>query len=62
MPRTLKAGSRKRSYHHPRKGQKSRTRHGRKDFTTKRGNKDFNRRRHRQRRSARGVKRHPYRH
>lgn len=58
MPtRTKKAGHR----HYPKKGQKSRTRAGRKDFTTKKSSKMFNRRRHRQSRTARGVKRRPYR-
>jgi hypothetical protein len=51
----------KRRFRHPKKGQKSRTRRGRKDFTTKRGNKYFNRRGHRQSRSARGSRRRPYR-
>ena len=58
-------GTRKRRskprYHHPKKGQASRTRRGRKDFTTKKGNKKFNRRGHRQSR-AQGSrrKRRPY--
>ena len=34
---------------HPHKGQRSRTRKGRKDFITHKGDKYFNRRRHRQR-------------
>ena len=48
-------------YHHPKKGQASRTRRKRKDFTTKKGNKKFNRRRHRQS-HAQGsrTKRRPY--
>jgi hypothetical protein len=46
----------------PKKGQKSRTRAGRKDFTTKKSSRKFNRKGHRQSRSARGVKRRPYRH
>ena len=45
---------------HRKKGQKSRTRAGRRDFTTKKSSTKFNSRRHRQRRSARGVKRRPY--
>ena len=48
-------------YHHPKKGHASRTRHGRKDYTTKKGHKKFNRRRHRQS-HAQGshTKRRPY--
>ena len=56
--KTQKAGRRSR---HPMKGQMSRTRAGRIDFTTKKSSKKFNRRGHRQSRSARGVKRRPYR-
>ena len=55
--KTQKAGRRSR---HPKKGQMSRTRAGRKDFTTKKSSTKFNRRGHRQSRSARGVKRRPY--
>ena len=52
----------RKSRRHPKKGQKSRTRRGRRDFTTKRGNKKFNRRSHRQRRAQGSkVKRRPYR-
>ena len=40
---------RKSSRRHPRKGQRSRTRKGRKDFITHKGDKYYNRRRHRQR-------------
>jgi len=47
-------------FHHPKKGQRSRTMKGRKDFTTKKHNKYFNRRGHRQSRSSRGIKRRPY--
>jgi hypothetical protein len=57
VSRTQKAGRRR----HPKKGQKSRTRAGRKDFTTKKSSRKFNRRGHRQSRSARGVKRRPFR-
>jgi len=46
---------------HPKKGMKSRTRKGRKDFTTKKTSKVFNRRKHYQRKSAKGKKRRPYR-
>ena len=46
----------KKSYSHPKRGQKSRTRKGNKDFTTKKGNKVFHRRRHYVRKS-----RKPYR-
>ena len=56
--KTQKAGRRSR---HPKKGQMSRTRAGRRDFTTKKSSTKFNRRGHRQSRSARGVKRRPYR-
>ena len=45
----------------PKKGQKSKTRKGRKDFTTKKTSKYFNRKGHRQSRSAKGIKRRPYR-
>ena len=55
--KTQKAGRRSR---HPKKGQMSRTRAGRRDFTTKKSSRKFNRRGHRQSRSARGVKRRPY--
>ena len=58
MRKTQRASHRRR---HPKKGQMSRTRAGRKDFTTKKSSKKFNRRGHRQSRSARGVKRRPYR-
>ena len=54
---TQQAGRRSR---HPKKGQMSRTRAGRRDFTTKKSSTKFNRRGHRQSRSARGVKRRPY--
>jgi hypothetical protein len=46
---------------HPRKGQKSRTMKGRRDFTTKKTSKYFNRKGHRQSRSAKGTKRRPFR-
>jgi len=46
---------------HPKKGMKSRTHKGRKDFTTKKTSKVFNRRRHYQRKTSKGVKRRPYR-
>ena len=45
----------------PKKGQKSKTRKGKKDFTTKKTSKYFNRKGHRQSRSAKGIKRRPYR-
>lgn len=50
----------RRGFVHPKKGQKSRTMRGRKDFTTKKGNKYFNRKGKRQTRSAKGIKRRPY--
>ena len=53
--------TKKRHYKHPKKGAKSRTRKGRKDFTTKKTSKVFNRRKHYQRKSAKGVKRRPFR-
>ena len=56
--KTQKAGRRRQ----PKKGQNSRTRAGRKDFTTKKSSRKFNRKGHRQSRSVRGVKRRPYRH
>ena len=46
--RTKKSRKRKTKYHHPKKGQPSRTRAGRKDFVTHKGDKYYNRRRHRQ--------------
>jgi hypothetical protein len=56
-----KAGGSRKTRRHPRKGQKSRTHKGRRDFTTKKGNKKFNRKGHRQSR-AQGSKKHrrPY--
>jgi hypothetical protein len=45
---------------HPKKGKKSRTHKGRKNFTTKKTSKVFNRKKHYQRKSAKGVKRRPY--
>lgn len=53
--------AKKHSRRHPRKGQKSRTMKGRKDFTTKKTSKYFNRKGHRQNRSAKGTKRRPFR-
>jgi hypothetical protein len=44
-----------------RKGSKSRTRRGRKDFSTKRSSKVFNRRSRYQKRSSRGALRRPFR-
>ena len=44
----------------PKKGQMSKTRAGRRDFTTKKSSTKFNRKGHRQSRSAKGVKRRPY--
>jgi hypothetical protein len=55
-----KRRTKKRHYKHPKKGRKSRTHKGRKDFTTKKTSKVFNRRSHYQRKSAKGVKRRPY--
>ena len=51
----------RKSRKHPKKGQKSRTRKGRKDFTTKKGNKKYNRRGHRQSKNAKGKRGRPYR-
>ena len=45
---------------HPKKGQMSKTRAGRRDFTTKKSSTKFNRKGRRQSRSAKGVKRRPY--
>ena len=53
-------GARAKKYHHPRKGQRSRTRKGRRDFTTKKSSHVFNRRKHYQRKSRKGVRRRPY--
>ena len=49
--RTMKrrGGMGKKGYSHPKKGQRSRTRKGRKAFVTHKGDKYYNRRRHRQR-------------
>ena len=44
--RKKRGGVGKKGYSHPKRGQKSRTRKGNKDFTTKKGNKVFHRRRH----------------
>jgi len=55
-----KRRTKKRHYKHPKKGRKSRTHKGRKDFTTKKSSKVFNRRKHYQRKSAKGKKRRPY--
>ena len=49
--RKKRGGVGKKGYSHPKRGQKSRTRKGNKDFTTKRGNKVFHRRRHNVRKS-----------
>ena len=54
--RRRRGGTGKKGYSHPKKGSKSRTRKGNKDFTTKRGNKVFHRKRHYVRKS-----RKPYR-
>ena len=54
--RKKRGGVGKKGYSHPKRGQKSRTRKGNKDFTTKKGNKVFHRRRHYVRKS-----RKPYR-
>ena len=43
-----------------RKGSKSKTRRGRKDFVTHKGSKSYNRRGHRQSRNAKGRKGRPY--
>lgn len=56
--RTRKA---RKSRKHPKKGQRSRTMKGRKDFTTKKGNKYYNRRGHRQTKNAKGKRGRPYR-
>ena len=54
-----KGGKGKKGFSHPKRGQKSRTRKGNKDFTTKRGNKVFHRRRHYVRKSRKPYhKRH----
>ena len=48
-------------YSHPKKGQKSKTRKGRQDFTTKKGNKYFDRKGHRSRHAKKSMKyRNPY--
>ena len=59
MPRKTRTHKARRR--HPRKGQKSRTMRGRKDFTTKKAHKKFNRRSHRQSHPAGSShKRRPY--
>jgi hypothetical protein len=50
----------RKSRKHPKKGKRSRTMKGRKDFTTKKGNKYYNRRGHRQTKNAKGKKKRPY--
>lgn len=57
--KSMRRGTRK-HYRHPKKGQRSRTRRGRLDFTTKKSSRVFNRRRHYQRRSSKGAKRRPF--
>ena len=45
---------------HPKKGQRSKTRKGRLDFITHKGDKYYNRKRHRQTRNRKGKKGRPY--
>ena len=45
---------------HPKKGQRSKTRKGRLDFVTHKGDKYYNRKRHRQTRNRKGKKGRPY--
>ena len=45
---------------HPKKGQNSLTRKGRKDFVTHKGDKFYNRKNHRQSANRKGVKGKPY--
>ena len=62
MRKSKRKTMRKRAhYRHPKKGQRSRTRKGRLDFTTKKSSRVFNRRGHYQHRSSKGVKRRPFR-
>jgi len=60
MARGGRKRTKKRHYKHPKKGRKSRTHKGRKDFTTKKTSKVFHRRKHYRRKSSKGVKRRPY--
>ena len=54
-------GGKRKSRKHPRKGQMSKTRKGRKDFVTHKGDKMFNRKGHRQsRRANKSKKGKPY--
>lgn len=49
-------GGKRKSRKHPKKGQMSKTRKGRKDFITHKGDKMFNRKGHRQSRRAKSTK------
>tara|TARA_Y100001970_G_C14243165_1_gene866191 strand:+ start:3288 stop:3704 length:417 start_codon:yes stop_codon:yes gene_type:complete len=58
---TTTTGGRKKTKRY-RKGSRSKTRRGRKDFVTHKGSKKYNRRGHRQSRNSRGRKGKPYTH
>ena len=59
--RKLKRSSHKKSHKkHPKKGMKSKTRKGRKDFVTHKGDKFYNRKGKRQTKSRKGKKGKPY--
>ena len=53
-------GRRRKKSRHPKKGQKSKTRKGRLDFVTHKGDKYYNRKGHRQTRNRKGKKGRPY--
>ena len=53
--------SRSRKGSNPKKGMASKTRKGRKDFVTHKGDKYYNRKGHRQSRNAKGKRKSPYR-
>ena len=53
--------SRSRKGGNPKKGMASKSRKGRKDFVTHKGNKYYNRKGHRQTRNAKGKRKSPYR-
>ena len=59
--RRRRSRSRSRKGGNPKKGMASKSRKGRKDFVTHKGNKYYNRKGHRQSRNAKGKRKSPYR-
>ena len=60
VTKIFSGGRRKKKSGHPKKGQKSKTRKGRLDFVTHKGDKYYNRKGHRQTRNRKGKKGKPY--